>query len=276
MATARHYGTFCPPRNASQIFLKKANKALTGFGGFPKNTKHAIKNTDLQPRLIPMKTKTLLNRVDTRLAACAAAAAGAALAAPPAEATIIWSGPVNIGIPSTTAGVYLNVVTGVNGPTPASAPGWDLNPWGSTNLSIWANNAASPSDGVVINFTGGSSATLSDNLPVGTLVDGTWTFGRTSGIETTGATAFTLSSSNNYFGFRFLNEGTGQINFGWAQLTLAGTYQGQPRAIISYAYEDSGAGILVGAVPEPSTFALLGVMAAGAFGVREWRKRKAA
>ena len=31
-----------------------------------------------------------------------------------------------------------------------------------------------------------------------------------------------------------------------------------------------------GAVPEPSTFALLGVMAAGAFGVREWRKRKAA
>src|SRR6478672_6712743 len=105
---------------------------------------------------MPMKTKTLLNRVDTRLAACAAAAAGAAIAAPPAEATIIWSGPVNINIPSTTSGVYLNVVTGVFAGTPGGAPGWDLNPWASSTLEIWANNAASASSGVLDNFTGGA------------------------------------------------------------------------------------------------------------------------
>ncbi len=42
---------------------------------------------------------------------------------------------------------------------------------------------------------------------------------------------------------------------------------------------DLGTATLIGTwqvVPEPSTFALLGVMAAGALGVREWRKRKAA
>ena len=44
---------------------------------------------------------------------------------------------------------------------------------------------------------------------------------------------------------------------------------------MDYAYEDSGAGIQAG-VPEPTTMALLGVMAAGALGVRAWRKRKAA
>ena len=223
-----------------------------------------------------MKTKTLLNRVDTRLAACAAAAAGAAIAAPSAEATIIWSGPVSINVPSTTSGIYLNVVTGVFAPTPGGAPGWDLNPWSSSSLEIWGNNSASPNDGVLDNFTGGAAASV-DNLPAGAVIDGTWNYGRSdTTVETTGPTAFNLSSSNNIFGFRFLNESTGVYDFGWARISLASTLGGQPRAIVEYAYENTGVGIAAGAVPEPSTLALLGVMAAGALGVREWRKRKAA
>ena len=51
-----------------------------------------------------MKTKTLLNHVDGRLAAYATLA-GAALAAPAlvpsADATIIWSGAISINVPST-------------------------------------------------------------------------------------------------------------------------------------------------------------------------------
>jgi hypothetical protein len=58
------------------------------------------------------------------------------------------------------------------------------------------------------------------------------------------------------------------------RISLAGTSGAQPRAIVEYAYEDTGAGIMAGAIPEPSTLALLGVMAAGALGVRAWRKRK--
>ena len=227
-----------------------------------------------------MKTQlnTLLNRVDTRLAACAAAAGASLAVVPSSEAIIVYSGPVSINVPSTTAGIYLNVVTGVFAVTPAGSPGWDLNPWSGTTLNIWANNAAGPMDGVLNNFTGGTSATLVDNLPFGTLINGSSTYGRTNGPETTGPTALTLNSSANYVGFRFLNESTGQINFGWVQFSIGATLGGQPRSIIGYGYENTGLGIAAGdtGVPEPTTFALLGVMAAGALGVRAWRGRKAA
>ena len=222
------------------------------------------------------QNRKLSPRIDGRLAAYATVA-GAALAAPAipsTDATIVWSGPVNINVPSTTSGVYLNVVTGVFSTTPSGAPGWDLNPWSSSTLEIWGNNSASPQDGVLDNFTGGSAASV-DNLPMGAIIDGSWNYGRTdSTVETSGPTAFNLNSSNNIFGFRFLNESTGVYDFGWARISLSGTLSGQPRAIVEYAYENTGAAIAAGAIPEPSTLALLGVMAAGAIGVRAWRKRK--
>ncbi len=183
---------------------------------------------------------------------------------------------VNINVPSTTSGIYINFVTGVFATSPGGAPGWDLNPWSGSSNNFWANNSASPMDGVLNNFPGGTSATLVDNLALGTLVNGTYTFGRTNSSETTGATAFNLSSTNNYIGIQFLNEATGQLNYGWAQFQLGATPGAQPRTLIQFAYENMGAPIAVGAVPEPSTFALLGVMALGGLGVRAWRARKAA
>ena len=215
-------------------------------------------------------------RIDGRLAAYATVA-GAALAAPAipqADATIVYSGVVNFTIPSTTAGIYINVVTGVTSTTPSGAPGWDLNPWSSSSFEIWGNNSASPNDGVLDNFPGGAAGSV-DNLPLGTVIDGSYNYGRTdSTVETTGPTAFNLNSSNNVFGFRFLNEGTGQYDFGWARISLSTSLSAQPRLLVDYAYEDSGGSIMAGQVPEPSTLALLGVMAAGAIGVRAWRKRK--
>jgi hypothetical protein len=218
------------------------------------------------------------SRLDARLAAYAAVAAAAlaAPALPSADATIVWSGNVNINVPTTTSGIYINLVTGVFGTTPASAPGWDLNPWGSTTNAFWANNAASPLSGVVNNFAGGTSATLIDNLTIGTLINGTFTFGRTNGSELTGPTAFTFSSSSNFIGFQFLNEATNQMNFGWAQFQLGATAGAQPRTLLQFAYENTGAAIAVGAVPEPTTYALFGMVAAGAAGLRAWRRRKAA
>lgn len=221
-----------------------------------------------------IELNSLLNRVDTRLAACAAAA-GASLAVVPAtQADIIYSGMVNLNVPSTTAGIYLNVVNGVFGTTPASAPGWNLNPWGSTTFNVWANNTADAMAGVISGL--GGSTTLVDNLAFGTLVDGSGVYARTGSSETTGATAFTLNGTTNYIGFRFFNTATGAVNYGWASFTLGATTGGQPRTLVSFAYDNTGAGINVGAIPEPSTFALLGVMAMGALGVRAWRKRKAA
>lgn len=227
----------------------------------------------------PINRNILGVRIDKRLASYAAFA-GAALAAPAipnADATIVFSGPVNILIPATTAGVYLNVVSGVNATAPAGAPGWDVNPFSSSGFS-WFAATPSATSGYIVNFPGGTSATLVDNLPIGTLVQNAgFTFGTNSAVETTGLTAWNLNSDNNYVGFRFVDPSVngGAVAFGWVQVHLGATLTDPSRAIIAYAYENSGAPIPVG-VPEPSTVAFLGVMAAGALGVREWRKRKAA
>lgn len=215
-------------------------------------------------------------RIDGRLAAYATVA-GAALAAPAipqADASLVYSGVVNINIPSTTSGVYINVVTGVTSTSPSGAPGWDLNPWSSSSFEIWGNNSASPNDGVLDNFTGGVAGSV-DNLPVGAVIDGSWNYGRTdSTVETSGPTAFVLNSSNNCFGFRFLNEATGQYDFGWARVSLSTSLNAQPRMVVDYAYDNMGNPVQACVVPEPSALALLSVMGLGAIGVRAWRKNK--
>ena len=206
--------------------------------------------------------------MDGRLAAYATLA-GVALAAPAlapsADASIVYSGAVNILIPATTAGVYLNVQTGVNNPNPAAVPGWDVNPYGSTNLTLF--NPAAPSGGV---YEGAASAF---NLAPGTPVTPAGPY--SSGLYG----PLNLNSDNNYVGFRFQNEAAAnQTQYGWFQIHLGASSTDPARAIIGYAFENTGANINVGdtGVPEPTTTALLGVMAAGALGVRAWRKRKAA
>lgn len=223
-----------------------------------------------------MKTElnTLLNRVDTRLAACAAvAAAGAAMTAPSAKADIIYSGPVNINVPSTTSGIYINVVTGAFG-TAAGTAGWDINPWSTTTLNMFTTTANQVGGAGVYVGTGGTYF----NLTLGTLISAASTYGATGTNTIAAGTPLNFNSSNNYIGFRFNNEATGAVNYGWFQISLSGTAGAQPRAVVSFAYDNTGAGIMAGqtVIPEPTTFALLGVMAAGALGIRVWRGRKAA
>ena len=99
-----------------------------------------------------MKTRTLLDRVDASLAICAAAASASLAVVPSSDADIVYSGVVSINIPSTTAGIYLNVVTGVSGTTPAAVPGWDINPFSSTTFSLF--NPATPTGGVYVGSSG--------------------------------------------------------------------------------------------------------------------------
>lgn len=203
-------------------------------------------------------------RLDAHFVACAAAAGAAAVGITQnVDAAVVYSGAVNLNVPSTTSGIYLNVVTGVFNTVPASAPGWDLNPWSSSALNIWTNNAANPasSDGVIINYTGGNSATLTDNLPNGAVVDGSWTFGRTSSSETTGATALLVNSSNNVVGFKFYNEGTAAVHFGWVRFSTGATLGGQPRTLVEYAYESTPNTPIT--VPTPGSLALLALGGVG-------------
>lgn len=199
----------------------------------------------------------ITNRLNAHFAAAAAVAASAGVlgAAHHADAAIVWSGVVNITIPSNVDGVYMNVLTGQTGTSGGAVSGWDLNPYGATTLQFFA-----PTGGGYVRGLG-SSSTLVDNLAQGTLINASQSFGGGT-AETTGATAFFPGSMSNLVGFRFVNEATGATHYGWMRILLGGAgLAAQPRTIIEYAYE-SVAGVGIGAgqiIPAPGAIALLGL-----------------
>ncbi len=218
------------------------------------------------------------DRILGRTATAVAVAAGAGVIGFPqsAQAQIVYSGVVSIPIPVNVDGVYINVVTNLTGTTGGTTAGWDINPYSASTLQWFTPSATT--HGVVSGFPGGSSATLVDNLPLATLVSGLSAFGSNQVSEATGATAFLLNSDDNYVGFRFVNEGAGgATNFGWMRIHLGASFTDAARAIIGYAYDNTGAGIPVGAVavPEPSSMALMSLGAAGLAVIRRRRLAKA-
>lgn len=218
-----------------------------------------------------MKTTALLRRVDLHLALCAAAA-GASLA-PSAQATVIYSGPVSMNVPTNSAGVYLNVVSGVSGSAGAAVPGWDINPWGVTNLNLFS--PTTPAGDVYV----GSNGFF--NLALDTVIGPGSTFS-SGGISATSPNPLQFNSANNLIGFRFQNEAMGnQIQYGWFRIYLSSTPQSQPRMIVDFAYENTGAAIGTPLfpppnVPEPTTVTFLALALAAVCGIRAWRRRKLA
>ena len=206
-------------------------------------------------------------RLDARFASVAAATVfGAALVASEqrADAYIVWSGIININIPSTADGVYLNLITGQVGTSGVS--GWDVNPSSSSGLTFWA-----PAGGGYVSGLG-SNPNLVDNLAFNTVIGAGQSFSSgEAGIETGGSTKFNLSSTQNLIGFQFVNEATGQTHYGWMRMQLWKGPGVQPRAIVEYAYESvAGASINAGLIPAPGALALLAC--AGLMSVRRRRR----
>jgi len=204
----------------------------------------------------------LKNRLDGHFLACGALAATGAMAglAQQADAGIVYSGTVNIPIQQTTNGLYINIVTGqINEPgngTGGTVPGWDINPYGATLSTFYGFGNAG--------YTFVPSAGAVAALAAGALIDGT----TSTGTSSASASNFT-PGVGAYYGFRFTNEAMGNaLQYAWALVIRPTGASPATGTLVSYAYEDTGAGINAGAVPTPGSLALLAVGAAGLAGRR--------
>lgn len=196
------------------------------------------------------------NRLQLHLAAAAAVAAG--LAGSSADAQIVHFANQNRIINSDFNGLYLNVLTGAYNTTGGAGStvtgGWHINPYGSTTLDWWQSTTNA------VSYV--QSAGALSNLAAGTAIGASSTFG-TAPLSTN----LTLNGTS-LVGFRF-NVGTA-THYGWFRIALAGTFGGQPRSIVEWAYNSTaGQSINAGAIPAPGALALLGL--AGLAGSRRRR-----
>lgn len=207
-------------------------------------------------------------RVQARLAAYTAVA-GAALAAAAtpsnARADIIFSGPINLAVPNTGDGIYINFLNGMTGTTGGSVPGFDFNPYsGGGGLLFYWGGAGALNAGVAATTTGPYLV-----LQPGALIGPASTYSQNANGANNETSAF-RAGVNGYLGVSFRNENTAVTNYGYVHFQTTGT-TGYPATILDYAYQNNGSAITI--VPEPTVGAMigLGLMALGAAGVRRWR-----
>lgn len=109
-----------------------------------------------------------------------------------------------------------------------------------------------------------------ETIGVGSTFKTNWSYLDRPGWTTAeSAWATGLDGTSGYVGFSFENAGT--VNYGW----LAVTYNDASQTLVigDFAYENSGASIAAGAIPEPSS---LGLLVLGASGLLARRRRQAA
>jgi hypothetical protein len=204
---------------------------------------------------------SIKSRLDShfRLAAAAATGAAAVSTTSSANAAVIYSGLQNVPIFPITdnGGVYFDFEAPFTSAQGTRPDGWDVNPYASGASIYLASNTA-----IVL-----AGATAAD-LAFGTPITAASLF---SGNGFAGGVAIPAGSTG-LFGFRFTsNNAGGPVGtlFGWARVSVATAGNGN---VVDWAYENTGASITAGAVPEPSS---LGLLAAGAAGLAQWRRRRA-
>jgi hypothetical protein len=168
---------------------------------------------------------------------------------------------VSIAVPDTLSGVYLDLVTGASSASGATTPGYDFSAY--ENGPIWFYPDGTD-DGVV----GKTSTETASAEAFGAPISSASKFLTAYGYA---ATPFDVTGTE-YAGIEFQNDNTGAVNYGWVELQTTAT-TGFPATIVGYAYDNSGAPIAAGAVPEPGTTAALalGALSLGAVGLRRWR-----
>lgn len=115
----------------------------------------------------------------------------------------------------------------------------------------------------MVNFASGATIGSSSSFKTN------WSYMDRPGWTSADSDWVTGADASGFLGFSF--EISGDVKYGW----LAVTYNSAANTLVmgDFAYEDSGASILAGAIPEPSS---LGLLVLGATGLLARRRRQAA
>jgi hypothetical protein len=204
--------------------------------------------------------------------------AGAASLALPADADIVWSGPVEF-----SANQIFFDLQNVSPPSTVFDPNHDFNLQSKvTKGSKAANYSAGVNSGYTMGDIRGPGRRYAFQLPAGAVIGSGGTFlgyaylqNYYAGGPYTGpglGLGDWMPGDRGFLGLRLVVGA--DTFFGWADVTLNNLDGSAPGVFTlhSYAYEDvAGTSILTGAVPEPSAIALL---VAGAAGVLALKRRK--
>lgn len=160
----------------------------------------------------------------------------------PAEAAPVCRHDVDLDIPATTEGLYINLLDGVSAPAESGAPGFDVDPYASASTSpadqlrfYWG--ASSTGNAGVVS-AGDSYAVLAAGASIGPQQ----LFSRAGFTGDTSAWRAGVVRGN--LGLRFHNEASGTINYGWLLIsTTAGL--GFPMTVHGWCFDDSGAAVTI-------------------------------
>jgi autotransporter-associated beta strand protein len=161
---------------------------------------------------------------------------------------IVFSGDRNIAIPTNFDGVYINIGNGQSGSSPVS--GWDLNPFFG-GLFIANSPNFQPArigdycEDAIIRLA--PTSVIGGNLTYSSDWGGSGAEGG-QGHLGSGPLQF-ADGKSGYFGFKLVSEEADPL-YGWMQVVL--TENGANGRIQSWAYENSGGSILVGATGQSS------------------------
>jgi hypothetical protein len=158
---------------------------------------------------------------------------------------------IDLNVPATTEGLYVNLVNGLSGQSEGAVPGFDID--------IYASANSVPSDQLKFYWgaasTGGAGvASIGDTYAVlnaGEVIGPASLFTRAAFA---GDTSGWQAGVAAYLGLRFRNESNGVIQYGWMRLSTSAPL-GFPAIIEGWCYEDSGAAITIPASAEPAVFA---------------------
>ncbi len=184
-----------------------------------------------------------------------------------ASGAIIFFPGEEIPIPTTFEGVSVDFETAATTNAVDGAPGMDLNfVLGGEGVSNDADGtAATPSTQFV--RTGTANTDPIDNLTFGTVVGPGSVYATDFGGSSAHIPTTFANGDQGYIGFEFEIAGP-TTAYGWARVTFQN--DNTPGVIHEWAYEDTGAPIEVGAIPEPS-LALLTSIGLAALALRRRR-----